>query len=119
MEPAVPLIAAEVPSFPFAPSPTPPLNTFPAPLPHAPFDAESRYFWKLSVVPDSSLRKTTWIGSPGSETPGFSAATAGSFHVVMAPLKILAAVGPSSPLAATPGGWGATAIAPRTTGSAH
>ena len=90
------LIAADVPSLPLAPSPTPPLNVLPAPLPQAPSDAASRYFWKLSVVPDSSLRKTTLIGSPGKCPPEFSALISGSFHVVTAPLKIFAAVGPSS-----------------------
>jgi hypothetical protein len=95
MDPSVDLIAADVPSLPLAPSPTPPLKVFPAPLPQAPLPAASRYFWKLSVVPDSSLRNTTWIGSFGNATPGLSAWIAGSFHVVIAPLKILAAVAPS------------------------
>ena len=90
IDPAVLLIAAEVPSLPLAPSPTPPLKVLPAPLPHAPSDAASRYFWKLSVVPDSSLRKTTLILSPGRVLPELSAVISGSFQVVTAPLKILA-----------------------------
>ncbi|SHT81239.1 Uncharacterised protein [Mycobacteroides abscessus subsp. abscessus] len=102
MAPGVFLMAAEVPSLPLAPSPTPPLNALPAPLAQAPSEAPLRYFWKLSVVPDSSLRNTTWIGSAGSEAPGLRAASAGSFHVVIAPLKILAAVGPSRTSASTP-----------------
>ncbi len=89
------MIAAEVPSLPLAPSPTPPLKVFPAPLPQALLDAASRYCWKLSVVPDWSLRKTTWIGSAGRVVPELSAVIAGSFQVVMLPLKIFAAVGPS------------------------
>ena len=56
----------------------------------APSDAASRYFWKLSVVPDSSLRKTTLILSPGRVLPEFSAVISGAFQVVTAPLKILA-----------------------------
>ena len=35
-------------------------------------EAEARYFWKLSVVPDLSLRNTTLILLEGSDTPGFS-----------------------------------------------
>ena len=103
IDPGVLLIAAEVPSLPLAPSPTPPLNVLPAPLPHAPSEAASRYFWKLSVVPDWSLRKTTLIFSAGRVLPGFSAAMAGSFQVVTAPLKIFAAVGPSRTSPSTPG----------------
>ncbi|CKQ07979.1 Uncharacterised protein [Mycobacterium tuberculosis] len=59
IDPGVFFAAADVPSLPRAPSPTPPWNDFPAPLPHAPLDAACRYLWKLSVVPDSSLRNTT------------------------------------------------------------
>src|SRR6185437_9748998 len=102
MDPGVFLMAAEVPSLPLAPSPTPPLNDLPAPLPHAPSDAASRYFWKLSVVPDWSLRNTTWIGRSGRVVPAFSAATAGSFHVLIVPLKIFAVVGPSKFSEVTP-----------------
>src|ERR1700739_2929792 len=95
MEPSVALIAADVPSLPFAPSPTPPLNVLPGPLPHVPSGATRRYCWKLSVVPDWSLRKTTWMGVAGMLVFGLRALIAGSSHVVIAPLKILAAVGPS------------------------
>ena len=96
------LIAAEVPSLPLAPSPTPPLNVLPAPLPHAPSEAASRYFWKLSVVPDSSLRKTTVIFVAGQ---GLAAVQRGDGRVVpfvMPPLKIFAAVGPSRTSPSTP-----------------
>src|ERR1700753_923102 len=95
IEPGVFLMAAEVPSLPLAPSPTPPLNDFPPPLPQAPSEAPSRYCWKLSVVPDWSLRNTTWMGRSGSAVPALSAVIAGSFHVLMVPLKIFAVVGPS------------------------
>ena len=47
------------------------------------------------VVPDSSERWTTEIAVLGRVTPGFSAAIAGSFHVVIFPLKMSAAVAPS------------------------
>src|SRR6478672_153699 len=95
-------MAAEVPSLPLAPSPTPPANDLPAPLPHAPFEAASRYFWKLSVVPDSSLRKITLIGAAGRVAPSFSALISGASHVLTVPLKILASVGPSSTKPSTP-----------------
>src|SRR5882757_8905500 len=95
-------MAADVPSLPLAPSPTPPANVLPAPLPHAPSDAASRYFWKLSVVPDSSLRNRTLIGSPGSVALAFSALISGASHVLTVPLKILARVGPSSTSPSTP-----------------
>src|SRR5580698_2100194 len=88
-------MAAEVPSLPLAPSPTPPLNDLPWPLPQAPPDAPSRYCWKLSVVPDWSLRNTTWIGRLGNAVPALRAVIAGSFHVLIVPLKIFAVVAPS------------------------
>ena len=103
IEPGVLLIAADVPSLPLAPSPTPPLKILPAPFSHAPSEAAVRYCWKLSVVPDSSLRKITTIGCAGSVTPGFSAAISGASQLVTAPLKILATVGPSNANASTPG----------------
>src|SRR5665647_833662 len=52
--------------------------------------AACRYLVKFSVVPDSSERKKTLMASVGRVTPGLIAAIAGSFHLVMAPLKILA-----------------------------
>ena len=63
----------------------------PASTVQTPAPAAFRYLVKLSVVPDSSERKNTVIGGAGSVTPGFSAAIAGSFQVVILPLKILAA----------------------------
>src|ERR1700759_1952110 len=95
IEPGVFLMAAEVPSLPLAPSPTPPLNDFPPPLPQAPSEAPSRYCWKLSVVPDWSLRNTTCIGRSGRVVPALSAPIAGSFQFLIVPLKIFAVVGPS------------------------
>ena len=54
------------------------------------------------MVPDSSERKFTTIGAAGRFLPGFSAAIAGSFHVLTVPLKTLASVGPSSARSVTP-----------------
>jgi len=51
---------------------------------------------KPFVVPDSSERCTTVIESPGSVTPGFSFAIAGSFHFLIFPRKMSAIVAPSS-----------------------
>src|SRR2546429_7537133 len=96
-------MAADVPSLPLAPSPTPPANVLPAPLPHAPSDAASRYFWKLSVVPDSSLRKITLIGVAGRVLPLFRSAIGASFQVFTWPLKIFASVGPSSAMSLASG----------------
>src|ERR1700727_3277108 len=108
-------MAGDAPSLPLAPSPTPPLNDLPLPLPQAPSEAPSRYFWKLSVVPDWSLRNTTWIGRSGSGVPALSAAIAGAFQFLIVPLKILAAIGPSRFRGMTPLPFQATAIAPSTT----
>ena len=50
---------------------------------------------KLKVVPELSERWAIVIFVLGSETPGFSFAIAGSFHVVIWPMKICASVSPS------------------------
>ncbi len=50
---------------------------------------------KLKVVPELSERWAIEIFVLGSETPGLSLAIAGSFQVVIWPMKILASVGPS------------------------
>lgn len=59
----------------------------------------------MAVSIDSSLRLTTVMGTAGSWAPGFSAEMAGSFHTVMAPLKIFAIVGPSIVRSSTPESW--------------
>jgi hypothetical protein len=51
---------------------------------------------KSLVVPDSSERWTTVIEVPGRLTPGFSFLIAGSFHLLIFPRKMSAAVAPSS-----------------------
>src|SRR3954452_1067560 len=57
--------------------------------------AFDRYSVKTPEVPDLSDRTNTWMGRFGPAAP-LSAAMAGSFHVVMAPPKILASVTPDS-----------------------
>src|SRR5690625_3970576 len=100
--PSVVLIARAVPSLSGAPAPTPPLNGFPPPVAQASSDALCRYCWRWSVVPDSSLRNTTWMGGAGSVASGLRAPIAGSSQLVMAPLKIFAVVGPSRIRLSTP-----------------
>src|SRR3954447_9577206 len=92
MPPSEAFTAVATPLEPCAPLPTPPLNFLPAPLVQSAFAAAPRYFWKLSVVPDSSARETTWIGLSGRFRLSLplTALMAGSFHLVMPPLKILA-----------------------------
>src|SRR4051794_37315374 len=54
--------------------------------------AATRYWVKLSVVPDPSERWATVMAVDGSLASGLSAAMAGSFHVLMSRWKILATV---------------------------
>jgi hypothetical protein len=49
----------------------------------------------MKVVPEPSERCTTTIGCAGSFTEALSLAIAGSFQVLISPMKILASVGPS------------------------
>ena len=48
------------------------------------------------VVPDSSERWTTVMSVPGSFRSGFRLVIAGSFHFLILPRKMSAAVAPSS-----------------------
>ena len=57
---------------------------------------------KFSVVPDSSERCTGEIVVEGSLAPLFSAAIAGSFHLVILPSKIWAIVFAESCRSCTP-----------------
>ena len=88
------------PSVDFTPSETPEDFSLPSPLPVQALPGSAvqlsgaaalRYFVKFSVVPDSSARKNTLIAVAGRVTPGLMAAIAGSFHVVVLPLKMSAA----------------------------
>src|SRR5258708_4154414 len=54
--------------------------------------AVPRYLVRLSVVPDSSWRWKAWILVLGRVAVGLSALIAGSFHLVIFELKILAMV---------------------------
>jgi hypothetical protein len=58
---------------------------------------------KFVVVPESSERCTAVIAVPGSWASGLSATRAGSFHVVMAPLKMPATVAGERLSSSTPG----------------
>ena len=95
----------------FTPSATPEDFSRPSPAPGHTFDGSSvqapppapaRYFWKFSVVPDSSLRKNTLMSALGSLASLFSAAIAGSFHFLMSPLKSFAATSGVSTRPSTP-----------------
>ena len=66
---------------------------------------------KTPDVPDLSDRTKTWIGRFGPAVP-LSAAMAGSFQVVILPLKILASVAPVSFRLVTPGRLYCTDMAP-------
>src|SRR5262245_27483432 len=96
-EPSVCEIAAATPSFPSRPVPVGHSTALSAPtsFDHAELSAESHEV-NTNVVPDSSDRCTTEIGVFGSCVPWFNAWIAGSFHDVMSPMKIFAAVSPSS-----------------------
>src|SRR4051812_39448350 len=69
---------------------------------HAPFPALDRNLVAFSVVPDSSERKKTLILSLGRVMPALSLAMAGSFQVVMLPLKMLANTSAFSTSLSTP-----------------
>ena len=94
MAPGVACTACATPADFCAPSPAPPWNSLPAPFVQAAGAAALRYFWKLSVVPEESERKIGVMAVSGSVAPAFSAAIAGSFHLVIWPWKILAMVSP-------------------------
>src|SRR5690348_2421953 len=88
---------AATPSFPSPPTPTGHCTDLSAPtfVDQSELSLESHEV-KTFVVPDSSERCTIWMAVEGRLTPGFKAAIAGSFHVLIVPRKILAAVVPSS-----------------------
>ena len=64
--------------------------------------AAFRYFEKFEVVPEPSERTATVMAVLGRVTPELSAAMAGSFQVVMVPMKILARVSGESLSSSTP-----------------
>src|SRR3954452_16271189 len=74
----------------------------PLPRVHAAPPAAFRNFVKLLVVPEASERCTTTIAVEGSVAPALSAAIFGSFHVVIAPLKMPPSVSPDSCSFVTP-----------------
>src|SRR5665647_1945128 len=89
MPPSVDFTALATPADFSLPSPLP-VHFLPEAAGQSAAAAACRYLVKLSVVPDSSERKKTLMASDGRVTPGLIAAIAGSFQVVMTPLKILA-----------------------------
>src|SRR4051794_31961176 len=101
MEFLVLLTASATPEDLFLPSPVP-VQAFAGSLVHAPPPAPARNLVVCSVVPDSSERKNTVIGSLGRVTPGFSLAIAGSSQVLTVPLKILARSSASTVSLSTP-----------------
>src|ERR1700709_1846694 len=78
-----------------------PVFSVQVPSPPVPSDL-SRKVVKLLVVPELSERTATTIGLLGKVTPALSAATAGSFHVVILPWKMLAMVAGLSCSLSTP-----------------
>src|SRR5947209_16558444 len=97
MAPWVCLTAAATPEFFAAPVPVGHLTSFPWPI--VDFQVgltAARYLVNPSVVPEESDRWTTVIDVLGRLSPGFSALIAGSFHVLILPMKMSASVGPSS-----------------------
>src|SRR5699024_8943221 len=69
------------------PSPTLPFQSLEGSAVQAPSEAALRYVVMFSVVPDAFDRKNTEIVRSGSGAPSLSAAIAGSFHLVILPLK--------------------------------
>src|SRR5690348_10090664 len=89
MPPSVDFTALATPADFSLPSPLP-VHFLPGSAVQALGAAAPRYLVKFSVVPDSSERKNTLIGSAGSVTPELMAAIALSSQLVILPLKILA-----------------------------
>ena len=77
-------------------------TTEPVPSVHALPPASVRNWVKLAVVPEESERCAMVTGVLGRLTPGLSALTAGSFHVLILPLNRPAMVGPDSCSLLTP-----------------
>src|SRR5882762_10132238 len=96
MPPSLALTACCTPADLGWPSPTPPENALPGAPVKFPPPAAVMYFWKLSVVPDSSDRKKTLMALLGRVSEEFMSLMAWSSHLVILPVKILAMVGPSS-----------------------
>src|SRR5579871_152323 len=97
MAPAVCLTTAATPELPLPPVPVGHFTSLP--LPTADFQAglvSDSQVVKPFVVPEESERCTTVMAVLGRLRPGFSALMAGSFQVLIWPMKILAVVGPSS-----------------------
>src|SRR5689334_9048282 len=117
MAPSVPVMAWATPALPvpawvlaghWTVEPLPSVQSAPAD-----FCRNDVKFW---VVPEPSARCTTVMPFDGSLAPEFSAAIAGSSHLVIVAEKILARVGPLSFRLSTPETLNDTVIGPATVG---
>src|SRR5450631_615469 len=115
MPPSVAFTALATPAFACLPSPLP-VHVLPVAWGQSLGAEPFRYLVKLSVVPDESERKKTLIAVAGRVTPGLMAAIAGSFHLVMTPLKIFAVTAGVRISLSTPLTLYATAMGPVTMG---
>src|ERR1700722_16528019 len=102
MLPSVWLITPETPSLPLPPLPTGHAMSLPTLLSEPPRVCAQgglslvRKSDHTAVVPEPSERWATAIGWSGRFAPEFSATSAGSFHLVILPAKILPSVSPSN-----------------------
>src|SRR6201995_4731999 len=97
MAPWVCLTAAATPEFLAAPVPVGHLTSLSEPIEDFQLGLTSdRKVVKPAVVPEESERCTTVMAVLGSFNPGLSLVIAGSFQVLILPLKMSAVVGPSS-----------------------
>src|SRR6476659_8175750 len=105
MEPSVLLTCLATPSLPWAATPPGAVQDFEGSIVQSDGAAAFRYLVKFSVVPESSARCTAWIPRAGRVTPEFSAAIAGSFQLLIEPLKIPASTSGVSTKLSTPEMW--------------
>src|SRR6476469_500510 len=115
MPPSVFLTLSATPAEPSRPSPMP-VHFLDGSVVQAVGAAVFRYFSKFSVVPDSPVRKKTLIAVAGSAVPLLIVAMAGSFHMVILPLKMLAMTSGVSTSLSTPLTLNGTEIGPVTIG---
>src|SRR4051812_41882249 len=116
MPPSVDLTAAATPSDFGLPSPTLPAHFLAGLSVQTEAAAPFRYFWKFSVVPDSSDRKNTLTGVDGRVAEALIALIAGSSQVLIVPLNSFAATSGVSTSLSTPLRLYEIAIGPATIG---
>src|SRR5450631_386641 len=115
MPPSVDLTALDTPALACLPSPLP-VHVLPGAAVQSVGAAAARYLVKFSVVPEESERKKTLMAVAGRVMPGLMAAIAGSFHLVITPLKIFAVTAGVRISLLTPLTLYATAMGPVTMG---